>query len=105
VGSGPGSGNGRGSAMAAYLGEVRRLLERAKRYPEEARRRAITGKVSLSFVIRLDGSVEGAEVDGDPPQELASAALELAGDVRLPPPPKGWDATVRVRINLSYQLD
>ncbi len=51
-----GPGIGRGD-LGSYLGNARLRIEKAKRYPREARRRGWEGKVVLSFQIDLKGEV------------------------------------------------
>jgi len=51
-----GEGKGRGD-LGSYLGNARMRIEKAKRYPLEARRRGWEGKVVLSFEINRKGEV------------------------------------------------
>jgi protein TonB len=51
-----GEGKGRGN-LSSYLGNARMRIEKAKRYPREARRRGWEGKVVLSFEINPNGEV------------------------------------------------
>ncbi|MCX5918559.1 MAG: energy transducer TonB [Deltaproteobacteria bacterium] len=51
-----GEGKGRGD-LGSYLGNARMRIEKAKRYPREARRRGWEGKVILSFQINRKGEV------------------------------------------------
>ena len=91
--------------ISGYLQRIRRELERAKEYPEEAQRRSITGKVTLSFRIAMDGGVEGASANGNADPALSSAALALLTGRKLPSPPPGWNPAIRIRICLDYQLE
>lgn len=45
-----------------YLLRIRRCIEQAKFYPREARRRLISGSVTLSFCIDVDGSVKDTRI-------------------------------------------
>jgi protein TonB len=49
-----GEGKGRGD-LGSYLGSARMRIEKAKRYPREARRKGLEGKVVLSFQINRKG--------------------------------------------------
>src|SRR4029450_3022503 len=53
-GSGPGSPSGGGSKI---LAEIRKRIERAKRYPSLARQQEIEGSVRVSFSIEPSGEV------------------------------------------------
>jgi protein TonB len=48
--------------MKAYQSQVRRKLERNKKYPQYAQARKITGVATLSFTIHRSGSVSGAKL-------------------------------------------
>jgi periplasmic protein TonB len=98
----PNSGWGSGSGgSAADLREViRRQIERAKVYPDAARRQGIQGTTDIRFRIGPDGAVSAVEVarsSGHPLLDEASAdAVRRAG----PYPASGW-----VRITLTYRVE
>ena len=86
--------------MADLLRAIRAQIERAKVYPEAARRRAREGTVDLRFRIAPDGSVERVEIvqssGHDLLDESAMQTIRRAGPY---PVLAGW-----VRIPLAYQL-
>lgn len=57
----PGESKGYGD-LSAYLGAARVKIERAKRYPLEALRKNLEGKVVLSFQINREGEVSGIKL-------------------------------------------
>ena len=61
-GEGGGSGRGTRDAMKAYQSQVRRKLERNKKYPQGAQARNITGVATISFTIHRNGSVSGTRL-------------------------------------------
>ena len=61
-GEGGGSGRGTRDAMRAYQAQVRRKLERNKKYPATAQARKITGVATVSFTIHRSGSVSGVRL-------------------------------------------
>jgi periplasmic protein TonB len=96
-----GSGGGSQSGLADLLGAIRRQIERAKTYPDAARREGLQGTVDLRFRIAADGSVEVVEIvrsSGHPTlDEISIQTIHRAGPY---PMLKGW-----IRIPLSYRLD
>ena len=101
TGSGSGIGDGTGSGLADLLGAIRRQIERAKVYPETARRRHQEGTVELRFRIAPDGLVEAVEIVRSSGHELLdeSATQTIR---RAVPYPKfaGW-----IRVPLAYRLE
>lgn len=100
-------GNLTASVLSEYLSELRRSLERHKRYPIGARRRRIQGTADLTLVVAANGEVLNARLArsaGD--RRLDQAALrmvERAG--RLPPlPPELERSQLELRVPVSFQL-
>jgi protein TonB len=87
-----------------YLGVVRRILEKNKKYPESARRRGVQGKIVLVFSIAPDGSALNPGVEGEGPKELRDSGLGILAGRRFPPPPKGWNREARIAFPLLYSL-
>jgi protein TonB len=61
-GIGGGSGQGNPNAMAAYKTQIKRRLERHKKYPPAARREKLQGTVSVRFTIARDGRVISSQI-------------------------------------------
>jgi protein TonB len=61
-GEGGGTGRGTRDAMRAYQSQVRRKLERNKKYPAAAQARKITGVATLGFTIHRGGAVSGVRL-------------------------------------------
>jgi protein TonB len=75
----------------AYYETVRWRIEREKRYPSQARRRQIEGRVALSFAIGPKGELSECRVTrGSGSPELDQAALEAVKRASpFPAPPTG----------------
>jgi len=61
--------------LELHKNEIAQALQRAKSYPELARKRSIEGVVEVSFTIKPTGEVEGVEAISQS-QLLSSAAIE-----------------------------
>ena len=90
--------------IAAYLQLVRRRLEAGKTYPANARRRGLSGIVTLRFRIDDGGSVSDQTTAGTAPTELHAAALTLIRNRRFPAPPKGWNTAALLEVPIRYSL-
>jgi protein TonB len=101
IGDGAEHGGGTGTGFAEVLGAIRRQIERAKVYPETARRRHQEGTVELRFRIAVDGLVEAVEIVRSSGHEILdeSATQTIR---RAVPYPKfaGW-----IRVPLAYRLE
>lgn len=62
TGAGVGNGSGHGGAGNPILAEIRRRIEQAKRYPNQAREQHLEGKVGLHFLIQSNGQVETVRI-------------------------------------------
>jgi protein TonB len=98
TGSGPFLGAGGGSKI---LAEIRRKIERSKRYPPLARVHQIEGIVSLSFSIESTGEVKDLQMirsSGSPIlDEEALATVKRAAPLPYYPSP--------IRISLKFSLE
>lgn len=68
------------AAKSNYPGLVRRKLSRSLRYPRSARRKGLTGEVTVGFTVQSSGAATGARIvrsSGSP--ILDRAALETVG--------------------------
>ncbi len=73
-----------------------------RRYPDEARRRAEEGEVTVRFTVAGDGRVtEASLVKGSGFAALDTAALRLLQGPTLPAPGAEATRTVRIRFRLS----
>jgi protein TonB len=101
-----GEGIGRGD-LGSYLGNARMRIEKAKRYPREARRRGWEGKVVLSFQINRKGEASQITlVQSSGYQELDDegiATIRRASPF-LPPPITDQDK-LEVEIPLVFELE
>lgn len=91
-------------AIARYLAQVRRSLDRSRVYPPEARKKRIEGVVPVKFRISADGQVVGAEVTGNAPDVLAEAVIKMLAGRRFPPPPTGWQPSAAIELNINFNL-
>ena len=89
-GIGGGKGMGNPNALNAYTTQIRRRLERYKKYPQSAQIRNIQGIVTVSFSIDRDGSVRSPRLvhssDHVVLDEEVMALLKRAAP--MPPIPK-----------------
>jgi len=90
--------------FSSYLHKIYRQLERNKKYPVSARRRGITGKVTVAFSISKEGRAIDAKVVGKAPRELSGAALKLVESQRFTSPPEGWNSASRIEMQINYTL-
>lgn len=91
-------------AIARYLAQVRRSLDRSRVYPPEARKKRIEGVVPVKFRISADGQVVGAEVAGNAPGILSDAVIQMLSGRRFPPPPTGWQPSAAIELNINFNL-
>ena len=103
----PRAGEAEADALQAYLHLVYQVLEKNKRYPKYARRRAMNGSVVLQFVILADGRVMNPQIaksDGHQLfQQAALRALDRAG--QMPPFPNSIRRSrLLVEAPISYQI-
>jgi periplasmic protein TonB len=101
-----GKGKGRGD-LGSYLGHARMRIEKAKRYPREARRRGWEGKVVLSFQINLKGEVAQIRlVQSSGYQELDEEGIAtLRRASPFSPPPWAEEEKLEVQIPLVFRLE
>lgn len=91
-------------AIARYLAQIRKSLDRSRVYPPEARKRRIEGVVPVRFRISDEGLVVGAEISGSAPGILAEAAIQMLAGRRFPPPPTGWQPSAAIELNINFNL-
>ncbi|HOI91849.1 MAG TPA: TonB family protein [Candidatus Rifleibacterium sp.] len=91
-------------AIARYLAQIRKSLDRSRVYPPEARKKRIEGIVPVKFRISADGLVVGTEVTGNAPGILAEAVIQMLAGRRFPPPPTGWQPSAAIELNINFNL-
>lgn len=91
-------------AIARYLAQIRKSLDRSRVYPPEARKKRIEGIVPVKFRISEDGLVVGTEVSGNAPGILADAVIQMLAGRRFPPPPTGWQPSAAIELNINFNL-
>ena len=92
----------RESKYAAYMDAWRSKVERIGRinYPEEARRRKLSGNLILTVVLRHDGTVRDIEVDQSSGNKLLDDAARRI--VRLAAPFAPFPENIRVEKDVLY---
>ena len=91
-------------AIARYLAQIRKSLDRSRVYPPEARKKRIEGIVPVKFRISADGQVVGVEVAGNAPGILSDAVIQMLAGRRFPPPPTGWQPSAAIELNINFNL-
>ena len=56
-----------GGALKSYIGQIQRIIEQAKRYPEGARRAGRQGKLKVQFTILKNGEVDNVRLVTETP--------------------------------------
>ena len=101
-----GEGKGRGD-LSSYLGGARLKIEKAKRYPREARRRGWEGRVVVSFQINRQG--EAAEIRLVQSSGYRDLDEEGVATIRraspFSPPPLEEEEKIRVEIPLLFRFE
>ncbi|KGQ70378.1 energy transducer TonB [Chelonobacter oris] len=96
---------GGGKAIDAYRSQLRREIERNKRYPQRAKMMRKQGVVSISFTLNTDGSIQNPRVaKSSGSEDLDKAAIQAVQNARsVGPRPDGMKAavTVPIRFNIS----
>lgn len=90
-----------------FLAQVRQRIDRSKNYPYAARRRQEQGRVTVRFVIRPDGTVDGLQVVRSSASSLLDeAALKAVKDAAPFPgfPRDILDQPLAVEIGLVFEL-
>ncbi len=90
--------------IARYLAQVRRSLEKSKKYPTEARKERLEGQVRVKFRITADGQAEEATITGQAPGILAESVLQMLAGRRFSAPPPGWQPNVAVELKINFNL-
>ena len=100
------TGTGFGSAKDYYQ-MVQVKIESRKQYPATARQQNQEGRVTVSFVIALDGGISGLEIlKGSRFKTLDQAALDAVKScVPFPrPPPAFFQGPLKLQLTLLFEL-
>jgi protein TonB len=103
------SGRGADDSAAAYTGYLtglRHRIQEALRYPLPARRRGLTGTVTIELTVLPNGAIGPvAVVESSAHPLLDEAALETVQSLRAEPFPAGLPPRMlRVRLPVVFQL-
>ena len=74
------------------------------KYPEQAKKNKVEGKVFISFVVDKDGSVTDAQVVKSVDMELDKEALRVVNTMKKWTPGKQKGETVKVQYTLPIQF-
>ncbi|WII73861.1 TonB family protein [Bdellovibrio sp. 22V] len=91
-----------------YLYEIKKLLERRKRYPVMAKKMGQTGKVTMRFTLAADGSLVTSEVvEKTPYDSLNQAAHDLVKGIHgmKPFPQEIQRTTWVITVPIEYVLN
>jgi protein TonB len=94
------------AAYGGYLTGLRHRIQEALRYPLPARRRGLTGTVTIELTVLPNGAIGPVTVvESSAHPLLDEAALETAQSLRAEPFPAGLTPrTLRVRLPVVFQL-
>lgn len=87
-----------------YLAKVLKIFEKNKKYPSEARKRNLQGKIIVAFSIGTDGTTSNVVAKTVTPEQLANAAEELVRKTKLPSPPEHWKSSAIIELPIVYKL-
>jgi len=104
---GKGQEVGARAPVSGYLLQIRRLIERKKRYPLRARLAGYQGEVTVSFVIAANGQVEETEILRPSPYEILNQAAKRTVEraAPFPPPPRELKPPLKLVVKLVYHLE
>lgn len=102
-------GSGRGEAQVVYkeyLARLRQRVHEALRYPPAARRRGLTGAVTIELTILPSGLIRDVSVvESSSHTILDEAAVETVRTLRSQPFPRNVPPrTLRVRLPVVFEL-
>ncbi|MGH7312778.1 MAG: energy transducer TonB [Candidatus Rokuibacteriota bacterium] len=105
----PGSEDGEApqAVYTEYLSRLRQRLHEALRYPPAARRRGLTGAVTIELTILPSGLISDVSVVASSSHPLLDdAAVETVRELRAQPFPASLPPrTLRVRLPVVFQLE
>jgi protein TonB len=102
----PGAASHQSNALPTWRSMLAARLERAKRYPSEARSRGDQGVAYLAFTIDRSGGVHGARIvrsSGSSILDHETLAL-LSRAQPLPPPPAELGRSISITVPIRYTM-
>ncbi|HNX74189.1 MAG TPA: TonB family protein [Candidatus Rifleibacterium sp.] len=90
--------------FSSYLQKIYRIIEKNKRYPTDARKRGLHGKVLVSFSINSEGKATDATAQDTVAPELQQATLKLLLGQKFPQPPPDWNTRSRINMTINYSI-
>lgn len=102
----PGAASRHSNALPTWRSLLAARLERAKRYPSEARSRGDQGVAYLAFTIDRSGGVHGARIarsSGSSILDRETLAL-LSRAQPLPPPPAELGSSISITVPIRYTM-
>ncbi len=95
-----------GAEYGPYLMALRQRIQHSVRYPPSARRRGLSGTVSLEILILPNGVVGDVQLlESSTHQVLDDAALDTIRSLpRVPLPPELPARALRVRVPVVFQI-
>ena len=94
--------------LEEFLAIVRKRIEKAKRYPEEARRKGMEGTVVVAFTVGKKGELESVEVvKSSGYKELDEAAVQTIKRAAPFPPLERFSSRERLKIEvpITFKLE
>ncbi|AEH45847.1 TonB family protein [Thermodesulfatator indicus DSM 15286] len=90
-----------------YFAKVRRLIAANKYYPLSARMAGYTGRIGVSFVVDAQGRVSEITIEKPSQYEILNQAAvkTIKRAAPFPPPPRGLNPPLRLKVTIKYQLD
>ena len=82
------------------MSELMKFLQENVKYPEEAMKNGIQGRVVVQFIVEKDGSISGAEVIKKVNEHLDAEALRVVNAMPNWTPGKQKGKVVRVKFTL-----
>lgn len=82
------------------------FLRNTVKYPEEAMKNGIQGRVVVQFIVEKDGSISGAEVIKKVNEHLDAEALRVIGEMPkwAPGKQKGKEVRVKFTLPVTFRL-
>jgi len=102
----PGGGSGVGAEYGPYLTALRQRIQQSLRYPASARRRGLSGTVSVEILILPNGTIGSVTLlDSSSHSLLDDAALDTIRSLpRMPMPPELPARPLRVRVPVVFEM-
>lgn len=94
--------------LREFLSIIRRRIEKAKRYPDEARRKGIEGTVVLAFTVGRRGELESVEVISSSGYKwLDEAAIQTINRAAPFPPLERFSSreSLRIEVAITFKLE